>query len=102
MPSIIAIHGLNTNPDRSFIAYETDGDQNSRHVHWLRDEDMLPALLGLGDLAKLPARIFTYSWNAQTFDQASSDSFGAQAKRLIQGIHSMRHEVCHNSHPPGS
>ncbi|KAK4445381.1 hypothetical protein QBC34DRAFT_429156 [Podospora aff. communis PSN243] len=83
---IIAIHGINTNPSRSFTAYQEEGNNQSREVRWLSDEDMLPAVLkGLS-----PARIFTYSWESNTFHDASDDSFKTQAETLLQKINEFR------------
>ncbi|KAI0438194.1 hypothetical protein F4803DRAFT_555268 [Xylaria telfairii] len=85
---IIAIHGLNTNPERSFVAHETEGDKNSRPVHWLRSKEMLPAKLG-----EIPARIFTYTWNSATFDNASDDYFHQHAEAFLREIESTRNDT---------
>ncbi|KAJ6256416.1 hypothetical protein Dda_8917 [Drechslerella dactyloides] len=90
---IIAIHGLDTNPDRTFIAFEKEGDQSSRQVHWLRDDNMLPTVLRKGRLARLPSRIFTYAWDANTFHDASNSAFKARAEALLQNIHYTRHKA---------
>ncbi|KAK6332351.1 hypothetical protein TWF696_003069 [Orbilia brochopaga] len=90
---IIAIHGLDTNPDRTFVAFEREGDRTSRQVHWLRDDDMLPSVLRTGRLASLPARIFTYAWDANTFHDASNEDFKARAETLLENIHGTRHRA---------
>ncbi|KAK3369601.1 hypothetical protein B0T24DRAFT_596325 [Lasiosphaeria ovina] len=82
---VIAIHGLNTTPSRTFSANEEQGNPHSRLVNWLSDDDMLPAVF-----KKRRARIFTYHWNANTFIDASTESFGGQAEALLSRIHEAR------------
>ena len=86
--SIIAIHGLNTDPHRSFNAHAEEGNSKSPLVNWLSDKDMLPAVLE--NTGSLPARIFTYQWEANTFHNASSHSFKTQAQLLLDKIWEMR------------
>ncbi|SCO84734.1 uncharacterized protein FRV6_08861 [Fusarium oxysporum] len=57
--SIIAIHGLGTESPRTWEFKRSEG----RVVNWLADEDMLPATVP-------EARIFTYDWNANYFQDA--------------------------------
>lgn len=66
-PSIVAIHGLDTQSPRTWIAWKIDGDSSSGDVHWLKDETMLPAVIP-------NSRIFTYDWNA-SLDQTRSAQF---------------------------
>ncbi|KAL7942664.1 hypothetical protein V8C42DRAFT_360055 [Trichoderma barbatum] len=57
MVDIVAIHGLDTQSPRTWIAWKIDGDPKSGDVHWLKDETMLPAVIP-------NSRIFTYDWSA--------------------------------------
>ncbi len=75
------------------MAREVEGDRSSKPIRWLSDDNMLPASLRKGDLGKLPARIFTYSWEAGTFRDASSEYFKTQAETLLQKINEFRKKV---------
>ncbi|KAM7213619.1 hypothetical protein V8F06_011005 [Rhypophila decipiens] len=90
---VVAIHGLDTDPGRSFQAYEVEGDSNSRLVNWLGDKDMLPE-----KLAKVPSRVFTYSWNANTFYDASDKPFKSQARPCCESsmrcVHRRKPSAC--------
>ncbi|KAK4206945.1 hypothetical protein QBC37DRAFT_456891 [Rhypophila decipiens] len=44
-------------------------------------------------IAKVPSRVFTYSWNANTFYDASDEPFKSQAETLLRKIHEMRAET---------
>lgn len=57
-------------------------------MNWLGDGDMLPA-----KLRKFPSRIFTYTWNANTFYDASDETFKSQAETLLRKIHEIRAET---------
>ena len=68
------------------MAYATEGDMTSRRVHWLRDEDMLPA--------QFPdARIFTYDWRSNTYDGASVQHFHTHALTLLAQLSRKRKGV---------
>lgn len=77
--SIIAIHGLDTHSERTFRAYEKEGDKTSRLVHWLRDEDMLPHEFHF-------ARIYTYDWNAATVADARGQYFHHHAQTFLRAV----------------
>lgn len=81
--SIVAIHGLDTCSERTWTAYEKDGDKNSRLVHWLRDADMLPFYFG-------DARICTYDWNASTFSDASGQCLYNHADTFLSTLEAHR------------
>jgi len=80
---IVAIHGLDTEAPKTWVAYEKEGDLNSRPVHWLKDEDMLPSVIPA-------ARIFSYNWNANTFSDAAVDDLLGHANALLDKLHQQR------------
>jgi len=69
------------------MAYATEGDTSSRRVHWLRDDDMLPAQFPT-------ARIFTYDWRSNTYDGASTQHFHTHAHKLLSHLSRARRGVC--------
>ncbi|KAF7536868.1 hypothetical protein G7054_g4168 [Neopestalotiopsis clavispora] len=73
---IVAIHGLDSRSERTYMAFETEGDTSSRRIHWLRDSDMLPSYVE-------DARIFTYDWRSNTYDGASVQHFHTYALALL-------------------
>ncbi|KAM3088293.1 hypothetical protein ACMFMG_002347 [Clarireedia jacksonii] len=80
---VVAIHGLNAESPKTWIAWKIDGDPNSGNVHWLKDHDMLPS--------HLPnARIFTYDWNAGTEKNAATDTLFGHADALLRRLHIKR------------
>ncbi|PQE09102.1 nacht nucleoside triphosphatase protein [Rutstroemia sp. NJR-2017a BVV2] len=81
---VIAIHGLNAESPKTWIAWKIDGDPNSGNVHWLKDENMLPSILP-------NARIFTYDWNAGTEKHAATDTLFGHADALLYKLHIKRH-----------
>jgi len=89
--SIVAIHGLDTTSERTWSAYSIDGDPQSRLVHWLKDEDMLPSHVRF-------ARIFTYDWNASTFAHASDQYFYHHATFFLNILDACRQGVSICSH----
>ncbi|KAI8632705.1 hypothetical protein F5Y19DRAFT_471874 [Xylariaceae sp. FL1651] len=76
---IVAIHGLDTNSDRTWQAYRREGDPKSGLVHWLRDKDMLPKHIP-------KARIFAYGWNANTITGASGQYFYTHADTFLSRL----------------
>jgi len=85
--SIFAVHGLDTSSERTWVAYEKQGDAGSRSVDWLRDEDMLPHFVR-------QARIFTYDWNAATFSNASGQYFHSHAETFLDQLEKHRRVSC--------
>ncbi|SCN81971.1 uncharacterized protein FFE2_04877 [Fusarium fujikuroi] len=73
--SIIAIHGLGTESPRTWEFKRSEG----RVVNWLADEDMLPATVP-------EARIFTYDWNANYFQDAPVQTLLSHADTLLAHI----------------
>ncbi|KAH6957931.1 hypothetical protein BKA56DRAFT_197550 [Ilyonectria sp. MPI-CAGE-AT-0026] len=59
---IVAIHGLDTESPRTW-EYKKKPEHGGGVVNWLADADMLPAAIP-------EARIFTYDWNANCFQDA--------------------------------
>lgn len=58
----MAIHGLDTESPRTW-EYKKKLEHGGGVVNWLADADMLPAAIP-------EARIFTYDWNANCFQDA--------------------------------
>ncbi|KAI1839817.1 hypothetical protein JX266_013975, partial [Neoarthrinium moseri] len=82
---IIAIHGLDTQSPRQWVAWKQDGDANSGEVHWLKDAHMLPH--------KIPnARIFTYDWNANIDRGAAADGLLGFADGFLEELHMQKSE----------
>ncbi|KAL4725656.1 hypothetical protein ACLX1H_007806 [Fusarium chlamydosporum] len=80
---IIALHGLDAETPKTWVAWEEDNNPNSRHVNWLQDTDMLPSFVP-------SARILTYQWNARYGDAAPSTPFNSQAIMLLEDIYTER------------
>ncbi|KAH8654873.1 hypothetical protein BGZ61DRAFT_312399, partial [Ilyonectria robusta] len=59
---IVAIHGLDTESPRTW-EYKKKPEHGGGVVNWLADANMLPAAIP-------EARIFTYDWNANCFQDA--------------------------------
>ena len=70
--SIIAIHGLGTESPKTW-EYKKDG---SGVVNWLSDKTMLRAHI-------LEARIFTYDWNANYFEDAPVQTLFGRTNVLL-------------------
>jgi hypothetical protein len=84
--SIIAIHPRpQYGRDPQFHSASERRNRKSRLVNWLYEKEMLPSVLE----NKLPARIFIYKWEANTFDDASSHAFRIQAEILVQKMWEM-------------
>lgn len=92
--SVIAIHGLDTNSERTWMAYAVEGDLSSEQVHWLQNHVMLPS--------RIPyARIFTFDWNANSHSDAAIDDLLGHATSFLQQISLSRPAVgvaCKSSH----
>lgn len=84
--SIIAIHGLDTQSPKTWVAWKIDGDPKSGEVHWLKDDNMLPAVIK-------QARIFTYDWNTNFDQSAASKNLLGHADDLLISLHIQRQEV---------
>ena len=61
--SIIAVHGIETCSPKTWIAYERDEQPRGRPVNWLRDEDMLPAIIP-------QARIWMFDYDSNYSENA--------------------------------
>ncbi|KAI1159455.1 hypothetical protein F5B18DRAFT_636937 [Nemania serpens] len=73
---IIAIHGLGTESPRTW-EFKRRGD--GRVVNWLSDKNMLPAVVP-------EARIFTYDWNANYFENAPVQTLLSHAENLLAHV----------------
>ncbi|KAK0741212.1 P-loop containing nucleoside triphosphate hydrolase protein [Schizothecium vesticola] len=73
---VIAIHGLGTESPRTWEFKKKGG---GGVVNWLSDRDMLPAALP-------EARIFTYDWNANYFEDAPVQTLLGHADTLLRLI----------------
>ena len=71
--SIIAIHGLGTESPKTWEYKKKD---SSGVVNWLSDKNMLPAHIP-------EARIFTYDWNANYFEDAPVQTLFGHADVLL-------------------
>ncbi|PHH91521.1 hypothetical protein CDD83_124 [Cordyceps sp. RAO-2017] len=92
---IIAIHGLDTQSPRAWVAWKKDGDPDSGHVHWLQDRDMLPSVIP-------NARIFTYDWNANIDNDAAADFLFGHADALLDRLLIRRSKATQNLKPSSS
>lgn len=76
--SIIAVHGLGSNVDWAWTHKE-----GHKHVHWLRDSDMLPA--------RVPsARIMVYSYDSKWHADAPVLRLQECGRGLFDAIHEDR------------
>ncbi|OTA67910.1 hypothetical protein K449DRAFT_187192 [Hypoxylon sp. EC38] len=75
---IIAVHGLGANVDWSWT-----WKNGTRHVHWLKDPDMLPALLP-------KARIMAYSYESRWHFNAPKTRLELCGEDLIRSLHGFR------------
>ncbi|KAJ2978093.1 hypothetical protein NUW58_g7604 [Xylaria curta] len=73
---IIAIHGLGTKSPRTWEFKQRD---NGCVFNWLSHEDMLPAAIP-------KARIFTYDWNANYFENAPVQTLLGHASNLLAHV----------------
>lgn len=71
--SSIAVHGLGTEPPQTW-EFKKQGEDGV--VNWLSDNDMLPAAIP-------EARIFTYEWNANYFEDAPVQTLLGHAHNLL-------------------
>ncbi|RSL89781.1 hypothetical protein CEP51_001076 [Fusarium floridanum] len=82
---VVAIHGMDTQSPKTWIAYEKDGDPESGEVNWLKDKNMLPSVLP-------DCRILTYDWNANIDKGAATQSLRGHATTLLDKLHIDRDE----------
>ncbi|KAF5621723.1 ankyrin repeat [Fusarium sp. NRRL 25303] len=80
---IIAIHGLDAETPKTWLAWEDENDPNSTKINWLQDNKMLPSLVPR-------ARVLTYQWNARYDEVASTVPFESQAFMLLDDIYNER------------
>ena len=66
----------------------------SRHVNWLSDSDMLPAIVPT-------VRVFTFSWNAEYYENGPVVRITDVAEVLLRMIQNQRDEVCGHAKPQG-
>ncbi|KAI0883242.1 uncharacterized protein GGS22DRAFT_37755 [Annulohypoxylon maeteangense] len=78
---IIAVHGLGSNVDWSWIW--KDG---VKQIHWLKDPDMLPAVVP-------NARIITYSYESRWHANAPKTRLELCGEELARSIHDFRAEI---------
>ena len=81
MFSIIAIHGLGTTTPRTWECKTETGI-----VNWLSDSNMLPDVVP-------SARIYTFSWNANYYADASVARIDNVAEVLLSNLQSQRDKV---------
>ena len=79
--SIIAIHGLGTT-----TPYTWEYKTKTGVVNWLSDSNMLPDVVPC-------ARIYTYSWNARYYSDASVARIADVAEVLLSNLQSQRDKV---------
>lgn len=79
---IIAIHGLGTTTPRTW-EYKT---KTGSVVNWLSDSNMLPDIVP-------SARIYTFSWNARYYADASVARIENVAEVLLSVLQSQRDKV---------
>ncbi|KAI0849478.1 TPR-like protein [Daldinia vernicosa] len=78
---IIAVHGLGSNVDWSWTW--KDKNKKGRYVHWLKDPDMLPALLP-------KARILVYNYESRWHANAPETRLQLCGESLIHCVHNFR------------
>lgn len=89
---IIAVHGIETQSPRTWIAYEHDHEPRGRATNWLCDEDMLPKVVPQARIWAYDYNSNCYSDNAQEIDVLGlGDSFlemlrGAQDKGVGERV----------------
>ena len=91
--SIIAIHGLDTESAKTWLAWEKESEdehERGRSVNWLQDKDMLPS--------KLPeAKVWTYDWNANYHHHAPVNTLLGHGDTLLRLLLEQRREVYSHS-----
>ncbi|RYO81840.1 hypothetical protein DL763_008437 [Monosporascus cannonballus] len=75
---IVAVHGLGSNVDWTWIWKD-----RTKHVHWLRDPDMLPAALP-------NARIMVYSYESRWHTKAPKTRLELCGEELMEDLHNFR------------
>jgi hypothetical protein len=79
MPSIIAVHGIETTSPKTWIAYEQDTEPKGRSFYWLKDADMLPSIINR-------ARIWVFDYNANYSHDAQTVRIDGLATTLLNSI----------------
>jgi hypothetical protein len=80
----VAVHGPGTNSPRTWETY--NHDSSKPNVNWLKDDDMLPAVVP-------NARIFTFDYDADYYDNAPVTSLLALGDKLLQIVSNFRTKV---------
>lgn len=88
--SIVAIHGLDTQAPRTWVAWRDEGNRDFGETHWLKDVDMLPSIIP-------NARIFTFDWNANLDSDAADEDLLGFADSLLDELYRLRHKVSFQS-----
>ncbi|PMD29581.1 hypothetical protein L207DRAFT_445284, partial [Hyaloscypha variabilis F] len=79
--SIVAVHGLEANPDQAWI-----GNAKYGHINWLADKGMLPS--------KLPhSRIMAFNYDSKRLLESPKQQLSAIAMQLLAILDDMRREV---------
>ncbi|KAL8816780.1 MAG: hypothetical protein Q9191_008267, partial [Dirinaria sp. TL-2023a] len=82
--SIVAIHGIGAHPDDTWCKRIDTGGSSEKYVNWLKDRDMLPAIVP-------DARIMRYGYQSQWFgDEAISQKTSTVAQRLLLSLRRAR------------
>lgn len=75
--SIVAVHGLGSNVDWSWIWQDRTGQRT--RVHWLKDLDMLPAVVP-------NARILAYNYESRWHANAPQTRLQLCCENLVQSL----------------
>ncbi|KAI0436478.1 hypothetical protein F4803DRAFT_556972 [Xylaria telfairii] len=84
---IVAIHGLDAQSPKTWIAWKDPKNEASEGVHWLADEHMLPGAL---KDCNADCNIYTYDWNAAYVGDVSGDILLGHADSLLHNLYITR------------